>query len=126
MLTAGPHQRRFVGLHRLAELRRETEAAWERIAALILPTAPEHPTHIEVAADPVGVNALLGTFTNFVNLFDLAAVAVRAPARDDGLPFGITLMAPAWSDGALLRLATAFEAGSVEAVGHAEMVSAHA
>jgi len=114
----------FAGLHRLAELKRETESAWERVDALMLPTAPAHPTHIEVAADPVGVNALLGTFTNFVNLLDLAAVAVPAPARGDGLPFGVTFTAPAWSDDALLRLAAVYHAASREEIDIA-VVGAH-
>lgn len=99
----------FRGIHRLAELRRATEPVWERVDALLLPTAPRHPTHAEVAADPVGVNAELGVWTNFVNLLDLAAVAVPAGPRPDGLPFGVSLVGPAWSDPALLRLARAWE-----------------
>jgi len=99
----------FRGLYRLAELRRTTEAVWERIDVLALPTAPTHPTHAEVAADPVGVNARLGTWTNFVNLLDLAAVAAPAAPRDDGLPFGVTFTAPAWSYSSLLGLAAALE-----------------
>ncbi len=99
----------FRGAYRLAELRRLTDAVWTRVDALLVPTAPRHPTHTEVAADPVGVNAQLGIWTNFVNLLDLAAVAVPAAPRDDGLPFGVSLVAPAWSDAALLRLAGAWE-----------------
>jgi allophanate hydrolase len=59
----------------------------------------------EVAADPVGVNARLGTWTNFVNLCDLAAIAVPAGTGADGLPFGVTLVGPAWSEGRLAALA---------------------
>ena len=47
----------------------------------------------------------MGTFTNFVNLMDLAAIAVPAGQRDDGLPFGVQLIAPAFSDQPLLDLA---------------------
>lgn len=104
----------FAGLYRLAELRRATESVWERIDALALPTSPIHPTHAEIAADPVGLNALMGTFTNFVNLLDLAAVAVPAAPRDDGLPFGVTFAAPAWSDAPLLRFAAAFEMAAAD------------
>ena len=50
--------------------------------ALIVPTAPFHPTLAEVAADPVGVNSRMGTYTNFCNLFDLSAVAVPAGTVD--------------------------------------------
>lgn len=64
---------------RLETLRREAMAEWGDADALLLPTAPIHPTIAEVQADPIGVNALVGTYTNFCNLFDLAAVAVSAP-----------------------------------------------
>ncbi|GAA0525738.1 allophanate hydrolase [Paractinoplanes ferrugineus] len=63
---------------RLQRLRAEAMAAWGDADALLLPTAPFHPTIAEVTADPVGVNARVGTYTNFCNLFGLAAVAVPA------------------------------------------------
>ncbi len=100
----------FRTLHRLAELRRATESLWQRIDVLAVPTAPCFPTLAEVAADPLGPNARLGTFTNFVNLLGLAALAVPGPDRPDGLPAGITLIAPGGHDARLaalgLRLAT--------------------
>jgi allophanate hydrolase len=65
--------------------------------SLVLPTVALHPTLAEVAADPVGVNARLGVFTHFVNLLDLCAVAVPSEPVD-GLPFGVSLIGPAWSD----------------------------
>jgi allophanate hydrolase len=65
--------------------------------SLVLPTVPFHPTLAQVAADPIGVNAQLGLFTNFVNLLDLCAVAVPS-ASVDGLPCGVSLIGPAWSD----------------------------
>ena len=83
----------FEGLDRLARLRRATEAVWADIDALLLPTAPCHPTPEDVARDPIGVNARLGTFTNFVNLLDLCAVAVPAGT---GPTFGVQLIAPAF------------------------------
>jgi allophanate hydrolase len=75
------------------------------IDALLLPTTTEHPTLAAVAADPLGVNSRLGRFTNFANLLDLAAVAYPAGIVDD-LPFGVQLVAPAFTDhqiAALLR-----------------------
>ena len=63
---------------RLEELKREALARLEGFDALLVPTAPFHPTLAEVAADPVGVNSRMGTYTNFCNLFDLCAVAVPA------------------------------------------------
>ncbi|MGZ6791929.1 MAG: allophanate hydrolase, partial [Mycobacteriales bacterium] len=77
----------FRAFDRLAALRRQTEPVWDRVDALLLPVAPGHPTVAEVRADPLGVNSRLGTYTNFVNLLDLCAVAVPAGRRDDGLPY---------------------------------------
>jgi allophanate hydrolase len=98
----------FRGAYRLAELRRLAAPDWRRVEALLLPTAPTIYTHAEVAADPVGCGAVLGTYTNFVNLMDLCALAVPAAPRRDGLPFGVSLIAPRDADARLLRLAAAW------------------
>jgi allophanate hydrolase len=95
----------YRGQQRLAELRTTALATFLGADALLLPVTPGHPTLAEVAADPVGVNARLGTYTNMVNLLDLCAVAVPAGLRPDGLPFGVQLLAPAFADGPLLDLA---------------------
>ncbi|NJC83878.1 allophanate hydrolase [Planosporangium mesophilum] len=96
----------FRGQQRLAELRATALRVFLSVDALLLPVTPGHPTLAEVASDPVGVNARLGTYTNMVNLLDLCAVAVPAGHRDDGLPFGVQLIAPAFADRPLLDLAS--------------------
>jgi len=69
----------------------------EGFDALLLPTTTDHPTIAEIAADSIGVNARLGTFSNFVNLLDMCAVSI--PAGDaDGGPFGVTVVAAAFHD----------------------------
>ncbi|UZN04092.1 allophanate hydrolase [Cellulomonas sp. S1-8] len=78
---------------------------------LLLPTTTEHPTLAEVAADPVGVNKRLGTYTNFVNLLDLAAVAVPAGEAAGG-PFGVTVLARAFDDQLALDLAARLLTGA--------------
>jgi len=95
----------FKARHRLAELALQTAAVWEQADALLLPTAPTLFTAAEIADQPIARNALLGTYTNFVNLLDLCAVAVPASVQSDGQPFGVSLIAPAGADGALLALA---------------------
>jgi allophanate hydrolase len=99
----------FRGLYQLEALRSRTRAVWDRIDVLLVPTAPTIPTLAELEADPIGPNSRLGTYTNFVNLLDLAAIAVPAGRRDDGLPFGVTLIAPAMTDLGLLDLAESWE-----------------
>jgi allophanate hydrolase len=95
----------FEGAQRLAELRAATRAVWEHADALLVPTAPTLFTAAEIAEEPFARNAQLGTYTNFVNLLDLCAIAVPAGAREDGLPFGVSLIAPAGAERALLTLA---------------------
>jgi allophanate hydrolase len=95
----------FAALHRLAALRLTTQPAWAHMDALLVPTAPNFPTLAELDADPIGPNARLGTYTNFVNLLDLAALAVPGADRPDGLPFGVTLIGPRGSDAALAGFA---------------------
>ena len=97
----------FEAVYRLEELRRETAGAWQQFDVMLLPTAPRAYTHAEVAAEPVRLNSNLGYYTNFVNLLDLAAVAVPAGMGGGSpqLPFGVSLIGPAFTEEALLGLA---------------------
>jgi allophanate hydrolase len=93
-----PAHEAFRGRYRLAELARRVEATFEDVDAILLPTAGTHYTHAEIASEPLTLNANLGRYTNFVNLLDLAALAIPAGFTRDGLPFGVTLIGPAGSD----------------------------
>jgi len=110
IMTARDHSAAdaFAALHRLAELRHATRSAWGAggVDALLLPTTPTLFTAADIADEPIARNALLGTYTNFVNLLDLCAVAVPGGEREDGLPFGVSLVAPAGADRSLLALAS--------------------
>ncbi len=79
--------------------------------------SPFCPTLAEVADDPIGVNSRLGTYTNFVNLCDLAAIAVPAGFDSEGLPIGVTLIGPAWSEGRLAALADSIHRANGDRVG---------
>ena len=97
-----PAHQLFADQDRLTALRARALTELADADALLLPTAPGHPTLAEVAADPLGANARLGRFTNSTNLFDLAAVAVPA-GEVSGLPFGVMLIGPAFTDDRLAR-----------------------
>ncbi|WP_060451408.1 allophanate hydrolase [Serratia marcescens] len=84
-----------------AELARQIAQRLAPFDALVVPTAPTIRTLAEMAQEPVLFNSQFGTYTNFTNLADLSALALPGPLREDGLPAGITLIAPAWHDRAL-------------------------
>jgi len=101
----------FEALYKLAGLRRQVEPLWRDIDALVVPTAPIAPTLAQLEADPFTPNAQLGTYTNFVNLLDLAAIAVPGPFRSDGMPAGVTLIGERGADAALAHCALRLFAG---------------
>jgi allophanate hydrolase len=99
----------FKAMYRLGELKRQADALMSKVDALLVPTAPTIYTTADIDADPVRLNARLGTYTNFVNLLDWSAFAMPATIRDDGLPFGVTLIAPAWQELALADFAARWQ-----------------
>jgi allophanate hydrolase len=97
----------FDAHYTLEDLRSETAKVWDHVDFLLLPTVPTQYTVKEVQQSPVELNSNLGYYTNFVNLFDLAAVAVPAGFKANGLPFGVSLIGKAFTDDGLLHIADA-------------------
>lgn len=95
---------------KLASLRRQCQALFAQLDLLVVPTTSIFPTVAQVHADPLGVNSELGRYTNFVNLLDLCALAVPAGFREEGLPFGVTLIARAGHDALLASIGQALHA----------------
>lgn len=107
----------FKAHYKLREFARTAEGVWEKIDLLLLPTTPRLYTVAENLADPYATNATLGRYTNFMNLLDLAAVAMPVGrARLGRAPWGVTLAAPAGCDASLLEMAGRFygEAADLE------------
>lgn len=102
----------FDARYRLAEMARLTAPVWAGTDAMLVPSIPRPMTVAELEADPVVPNAKLGTYTNFVNLLDLCALAVPGPFRLDGFPAGATLIAPRGRDTALASLGRALHAAA--------------
>ncbi len=96
----------FAHFYKLRALKRVCDAVWNDIDVLLTPTAGTIYRIDAMQADPIHLNANLGHYTNFMNLLDLAATAVPAGFQNDGLPFGVTLVAPPHQDGPLLHLAS--------------------
>ncbi len=102
----------FAAFYQLEELRRVRDQTFHSIDALVLPTAPTIYAIDEVLADPIGLNSRLGTYTNFVNLLDMCGLAVPASIRPDGIPFSVSLLAPAGDDAALAAIGREFHAAT--------------
>jgi allophanate hydrolase len=100
----------FEAIYALAAARRVTEPTWSNVDALVVPTVTRFWRVDEVEADPIATNSALGTYTNFVNLLGLAALAVPMSFRADGLPAGVTFIAPGGRDAWLSALGRGVEA----------------
>jgi allophanate hydrolase len=94
----------FRGLYDLQRLTRLTAETWRQIDVLMVPSVPTVATRADLEADPVLPNTRLGTYTNFVNLLDLAALAVPGRWRRDRRPAGVTLIGPRGTDATLAAL----------------------
>jgi len=89
----------FSAYYRLKTLRRRTETVWQGGPTILMtPTAGTTYTIAEVEADPITLNSNMGHYTNFMNLLDLSGLAIPVGFTDLGLPFGVTLVAPAFRD----------------------------
>lgn len=104
----------FAALYRLKDLQRSNVPIWQTLDFIVTPTAGTIYTIAELEAEPVKCNSNLGYYTNFMNLLDLAAIAVPTGFQKNGLPFGITACAPAFSDEKLLNLASQLEAAAIQ------------
>ena len=91
--------------YRLKVVKRRCDAVWSEVDCILTPTAGTIYPIAELEADPIRLNANLGYYTNFMNLLDYAATAVPAGFQANGLPFGVTVFAPAAQDAPLLHLA---------------------
>ncbi|WP_334181426.1 allophanate hydrolase [Novosphingobium sp.] len=102
----------FNGIYRMADLKRHADLLWEDVDMLAFPTTGTTYRVSEMLAAPVALNSNLGLYTNFVNLLDMAALAVPAGIRANATGFGITLIGPADTDRALLDAADTYLAAA--------------
>ena len=107
----------FNGRYRLEELRAQVAPVWEAVDFLLLPTSPTTYTVADMLADPVTKNSHFGRYTNFANLLGYAAIAVPAGITPSGLPGGVTLIGPAFSDDGLAPFAAKMHAAAACGMG---------
>lgn len=99
----------FRAQYRLAGYRQMARHAFEGFDVLLTPTTPTTFTIAAVEADNIARNALMGTYTNFVNLMDMGALALPAGFRPDGQPLGVSLVGLPFAENRLLTLGAAYE-----------------
>ncbi len=114
----------FADIYRFKALSRAAARELAKCDFLLLPTAPTIFSVAAMEADPFRLNAVLGRYTNFVNLLDLSAIAVPSGFRPDGLPFGVTLVGPAFADAALAHFGEILHIASAAGAGRARALPA--
>lgn len=102
----------YRAIHKLAALKREARAVFAQMDIMLLPTTPTIYRIEEVESDPVRLNSRLGTYTNFVNLMEMCGTAIPAGFRRDGMPLGVTLLAPPFKDSLAATIAAAAQSAS--------------
>jgi allophanate hydrolase len=107
----------FEGQYKLGHLRQKALAEWEKLDMLMLPTSPTTYTVEAMLADPIVKNSHFGRYTNFANLFGYAAIAIPGGFGADGLPSGVTLFGPSFSDDALAPFADAMHRAAAAGMG---------
>jgi allophanate hydrolase len=107
----------FNGLYRLNAIKQQIAPVWDAVDVLMLPTSPTTCTVADMLADPIVRNSQFGRYTNFVNLMGLAAIAVPGGFGSSGLPAGVTLIGPAFTDEALVPFAGAMHAAAACGMG---------
>ncbi|TPW26883.1 allophanate hydrolase [Martelella alba] len=107
----------FRGMYRLKELDRICARAMKGFDLLCVPTIPHFVTVEQIAADPIGPNSRLGTYTNFVNLLDMCGIAVPTGDRADGRPGSLTILAAGGQDALAASLAATLQSGRMGATG---------
>jgi allophanate hydrolase len=107
----------FKAQYHLESLKRTSASVWSAVDVMLVPTAGTVYEISQIDAEPLLLNTNLGYYTNFLNLLDLAGVAIPAGFRGDGLPFGVTLIARSGTDRALLALAGELHRNCVDKLG---------
>ncbi|MBE9065276.1 allophanate hydrolase [Leptolyngbya cf. ectocarpi LEGE 11479] len=107
----------FEGIYAMETLKQKIKPLWQEIDCLMVPTTGTVYRIEEVEKEPLALNANLGYYTNFVNLLDLSAIAIPNGFQSNGIPTGITFIAPPYSENYLVGLGSVFHHGSNHQLG---------
>lgn len=95
--------------YEMQKIKAEVDSLLREFNFALIPSAPGHYRIEDVLNQPIKLNSQLGTYTNFMNLLDLSAIAVPASFTPNGMPYSITLFAQAFSDHQLLAQAAEWQ-----------------
>ncbi|NEZ58855.1 allophanate hydrolase [Adonisia turfae] len=98
----------FEGIYAMETLKQKIQPLWQEIDCLVVPTTGTVYRIEEIEKEPLGLNSNLGYYTNFVNLLDLSAIAIPNGFQSNGIPTGITFIAPPYSESYLVDLGSSF------------------
>ena len=98
----------FESEYTLKKNRKIADVIFEQFDFLLTPTTGTIYTIDDVNKDPIQLNTNLGYYTNYMNLLDLSAVAIPAGFRENGLPFGITIVADKFEEKKLLAYSSKY------------------
>ncbi|PSQ44182.1 Asp-tRNA(Asn)/Glu-tRNA(Gln) amidotransferase GatCAB subunit A [Halobacteriales archaeon SW_7_68_16] len=108
-LSAGYHDKYYEKAQDArAWVKRDFDEAFEEVDLIASPTMPVPPTELGESLDDPLTMYLMDANTIPVNLADLPAASVPA-GRTDGLPVGLQLIGPAFSERRIVRAASAVE-----------------
>ncbi len=110
VLSAGYYDAYYLKAQKVRTLLRQDFAeAFEKCDAVLTPTAPT-PAFLfgEKVDDPLAMY-LNDIFTVTANLAGVPGISLPCGLSSDGLPIGLQLMGPYWSEARLLRLAHAYQ-----------------
>lgn len=88
----------FRAFHELEELKQACAAVFEDVDVIVTPTTGTTYTVEAVRENPIELNSNLGYYTDYVNLLDLAAIAVPTGRFAEGPGFGVTILGEAGDD----------------------------
>jgi aspartyl-tRNA(Asn)/glutamyl-tRNA(Gln) amidotransferase subunit A len=90
-------------------LKKDYATAFEKCDAIITPTSPSTAFKIgEKSDDPIAMY-LSDIYTASANLVGIPGISVPCGLSSEGLPIGLQLVGPNWSENLLLNLAHSFE-----------------
>ncbi len=98
----------FIAQYKLAGYRKYAMRIFEDADVMVTPTTPTTFTIAALEEKNIERNAIMGSYTNFVNLMEFCALSVPNGFRPDGLAQGLMFIGPSFADNRLLGLGAAY------------------